>query len=560
MTHQDVISRRDFVQAKRPGTPPPIERVRKSILRKGSAYAMVTPGPIRRQSKALPNPPSAAIIALNRAGFGPRPGDIAAFNSLGADDTSRLTSWVEQQLAPQSINDAACDARINAAGFTTINKPLAQLWEDHIVADPGWAERNRPLYETERLTFLRAIFSKRQLQEVLADFWHNHFNVYAGESWIAPIFVHYDRDVIRANMLGNFHTMLTSVARSTEMLAYLDNYTSTNAGPNENFAREMLELHTLGAENYLGVMRQSDVPLDNQGRPIGYVDDDVYETTRCMTGWTFDSSTGLFNYRSDWHDRFQKNVLGVYMPPDQPDLIDGNMVLYALAEHPGTGRHIARKLCRRLISDNPPEDIVNQAAEVFTNNISAPDQLTKVMRTILLSDAFLNTWAEKIKRPFEIAVSAMRAGEAEFSFAIDESDFDSFLYRYDQCGQPLFYWRSPDGFPDVKEDWQSTTPRVATWRLCSLLIDADNDEGDFRLDVLSATPPGVRSANAIADFWIQRVFGRPIPASERHEIVEMMAQGHNPDSNLPLDNDSDTRERLRAMVGVLFNSPTFLWR
>ncbi len=521
---------------------------------------MRMPGERMTNPKALPAPPSAAVIAFNRMGFGPRPGDIAAFNALGSNDVDRLTAYVDQQISPGTIDDSACDARIAAAGFTTLNKSQAQLWLDHVEADVSWSERMRPFFEIERMAFLRGVHSKRQLAEVLADFWHNHFNVYGYDYWSGPLWVHYDRDVIRANQLGNFRVMLEAVATSPCMLYFLDNYTSSNAGPNENWARELIELHTLGAENYLGVMRQVDVPLDGSGAPVGYVDDDVFEATRSFTGWTFDFDTGLFEYRSDWHDHFQKTVLGTYMPPNQAALADGQDVLDAVAFHPGTARHIARKLCRRLISDDPPQTVVDAAAAVFETGKNDSDQLAQVVRTILLSVEFRTTWGEKIKRPFEVAVGAMRAAEADFSFALDESETDSFFWRYDQAGQPLFSWRAPNGYSDLREDWQSATPRVHLWRLCNWLVDVEDAADNHLLDVVGQTPTGVRTANELADFWIDRVLGGAMPTAERSEIVEFMAQGHNPTYDLPVDSDGGTQERLRSMVSLILMSPSFLWR
>ncbi len=520
---------------------------------------MKRPG-TRPLSKALPTPPSAAVIALNRLGFGPRPGDIGEFNSLGSDDFQRLTAYIDQQLDPSLIDDSACDARLASAGFTTLNKSQAQLWQDHYLGSPTWDVRIQPAEETERATFLRGAHSRRQLLEVLADFWHNHFNIYVwSSSRIYPLWVHWDRDVIRANAMGNFRQMLQDVATAPEMLYYLDNYTSTNGGPNENFARELLELHTLGAENYFGVMLQSNVPTDGEGRPLGYVDEDVFEATRCLTGWTINFDTGFFEYRDDWHDRFQKHVLGDFYPSDQPPMKDGQDLLDSLASHPGTGRFIARKLCRRLISDDPPQAVVDAAASVFTANVDASDQLAQVVRTIVLSDEFLSTWGEKIKRPLEIAISSLRATQAEFSWALDESAADSFIWMYEQASQPLFSWRTPDGFPDVKEAWKSTTPRVGTWRLVNWLIDRE-DNGIHRAAVVTQTPGAVRSATALADYWIYRILGRPMPETDRTEIIDFMAQGHNPDLDLPLGTDDDTQERLRSMVGLICMSPSFLWR
>src|SRR5687768_8204524 len=362
--------------------------------------------------------PSLAGIVLNRAAFGPWPGDIAAFNALGTTDDQRLQVWVDTQLSPASIPDGDCDWRLGSSGFTTLAKPLTQLWAEHVVPNPPWEIRMRPFWETQRATFIRAVYSRRQLNEVLADFWHNHFNVFGEESIQGPVFVHYDRDVIRAHMLGNFRTMLEAVAKSTAMLYMLDNYTSSVAGPNENFARELFELHTLGAENYLGVMRQDDVPVDAQGRPIGYVDADVFEATRCFTGWSVANgsssapNTGVFHYRPSWHDRFQKHVLKVFIPQDQPDLMDGGMVLDALAAHPGTARFVSRKLCRRLIGDTPSQATVDAVAQVFHDQRAASDQLRQVVRAILLSAEFKATWGAKVKRPFEVVTSAMRAAAA----------------------------------------------------------------------------------------------------------------------------------------------------
>ena len=156
-------------------------------------------------------------------------------------------------------------------------------------------------------------------------------------------------------------------------------------------------------------------------------------------------------------------------------------------------------------------------------------------------------------------MDAMRAGGADFSFRLDESEFDSYLWRYDQAGQPLFSWRAPDGYSDLREEWQSATPRVHLWRLCNWLVDVEDDNDNFLMDVVAKTPGHVRTANALADFWIKRALRRSMPEAERTEIVEFMAQGHNPDSDLPVAADWDTQERLRSMVALIFMSPSFLW-
>mgnify|MGYP000122605953 CR=1 FL=1 len=138
--------------------------------------------------------------------------------------------------------------------------------------------------------------------------------------------------------------------------------------------------------------------------------------------------------------------------------------------------------------------------------------------------------------------SALRAGGADFTLRMEDSDTSSFLWRYDDTGQELFHWRAPDGFPDVRASWQRMTPRVMSWRLCNWLIDFDDADGRYYLDIVGQTPAGVRTANELADLWIDRILGRPMSPGDRQEMVEFMAQGHNPDFDLPLDTDEDTQD------------------
>ncbi|MEM8857823.1 MAG: DUF1800 domain-containing protein, partial [Chloroflexota bacterium] len=361
-----------------------------------------------------PSTPSAAVVVLNKMGFGPTPGDIAAFNQLGSTDEERVTNYIEEQLDPNSITDTDFINRVVEAGFETLGKTRTQLWAEHRRQD--YTTRRQPVYELERVTFLRAVYSKKQFQEFIADFWTNHFNIYAYDNGLDAMIVEMVEGVIRPNLFGNFKTMLEGSARSTCMLIYLDNYTSTAAGANENYARELFELHTMGTENYYGTVAQDSVPLDDNGLPMGYVDVDVYEASRAFTGWSVshntwqgDADDGSFLYRNDDHDRHQKFVLGQQIPPDQAAEKDGEDVIELVAYHPGTARYICRKLCSRLISDSPPDDVVLAAADIFYENRFAADQLTKVYRYILSTPEFRSTWGQKVKRPFEVAVSFFRA-------------------------------------------------------------------------------------------------------------------------------------------------------
>ncbi|MEM7588348.1 MAG: DUF1800 domain-containing protein [Acidobacteriota bacterium] len=518
--------------------------------------------------KLVPQPPSAAVIALTRMGFGPSAGDVEAFNALGANDSERLTAYVDQQLAPDTLDDSAAEARIAQSNFTTLEKSLEQLWQDHVVADVEWEITMQPFWETQLVTFLRAIHSKKQLLEVLADFWHNHFSVFADDFPLGPVWPHSDRDAIRAHALGNFRQMVEAVAKTPAMLYYLNNAVNSFEDANENYARELMELHTLGADAYLGSLPQDEVPVDGEGRPIGYVEEDVVAAARCLTGWTVSDrdwdpdigNSGTFLYYDPWHDHDPKTILGSDLPASQGPMQDGQDLFDLLVQHPATARFIASKLCRRLIGDFPPQSVVDAAAAVFAAQVDAPDQLAQVVRTILLSPEFLSTWGDKTKRPFEIVVSAFRGAGGDLPFALQDDATNYFLYAYYHTGQPLFSWHPPNGYPDIKAAWNSTSPRVMGWRMANTLLMLRDDVDQPYFDVVGQTPAGMRSAQELVAFWTQRILGQPAAATDHEHLVDFMAQGHNPTFDLPLDSDTDTQDRLRALVSLIFMSPSFLWR
>ena len=407
------------------------------------------------------------------------------------------------------------------------------------------------------MAFVRLLYSKRQLTEVLADFWHNHFNVYGWDSWIQSTFVHYDRDVIRGNMLGNFRKMLGDVARSPAMLYYLDNQSNSGGNPNENYARELFELHGLGAENYFGVRKTTDPEIvDGEGKRKGYIDSDVYGATTCFTGWRIDTETGLFKFDSASHFPYTKVVMGQILE-DFLGEEDGNIVLDLIANHPGTARYIARKLCRRLVSDNPPESLVQAAADVFYANREATDQLTKVVRMILLSEEFRTTWGDKIRRPFDFAGALLRATQCNH-----DPKLDNFFWWYNSMGQSLFGWHPPNGYPDVAPAWSSTMPVLQRWRFVNEILEwkiggEGADKDNKRIVVDGVMPASVATPEEIVDFWSNRLLGYVLPAAERTEIVEFMAFGRGTDSDLPPD---QIAERLRYMIALTLMSPSFQWR
>lgn len=521
--------------------------------------------------------------------FGPRPGDAERFRALGDTDSRRLAAYVETQLHPESVSDLALETRLIEADLPTLKKTLPQLWADHWLRfialrdsrqaaearekegggaaagkQPPFAVdhramdlnelRTQPARETEIATWLRAVYSERQLQEVMVGFWHDHFNVFAWEGQIAPVFAHYDRDVIRPHAFGNFRELLGAVAKSPAMLFYLDGFVSQSGNPNENYARELFELHTLGAENYLGTREREKVPGFARGEPAGYVDGDVYEASRCFTGWRVQTGkdtqeTGEFFYYEPWHDRFQKIVLGRRIKEYQPPMKDGEDVLDRVAFHPGTSRHIARKLCARLISDDPPSSIVERAARVFREERERPDQLRRVLRAILFSEEFRSTYGRKVKRPFEVTVGMLRVLGAEFHPSVP------FLNHYQRAGQRLFSWRTPDGYPDSHPRWTGTSPMVERWRMANQIMAGAIDR--VRAPVLETLPPGLRRPDEVARFWSERVLGREDAETIRQELADFLAEERNPALPLPEDR---LRQRLPAMVALALMSPGFQLR
>lgn len=502
--------------------------------------------------------PKLSVIVLNRLGFGPTPESIAEFESMGATDNDRLSNWLDKQLNPDSIADADCDARIQAAGFTTIDKPLRQAWTDHRKSGDNNV-RYQPVRELERLNFLRAAHSNKQLLEVLVDFWHNHFNVYGWDSYLASVFMSWDKEVIRKNALGNFRVFLEDMTKHTAMLYYLDNYTNTIAGFNENFARELFELHSMGAENYYGVISRDEVPTFVDGTPRGYVDADVYDAAECFTGWTINDrgetgDFGDFIFRNENHSKGEKRILKHVIPAFGEES-DGQTVLDLVAYHPGTARHIARKLCRRLIMDNPPEGLVSRIAEVFMENKDEPDQLKTVVRAVVMSEEFRSTFGEKVKRPFELAAGAFRATGAQWVFSLENGDASRILDYLENSGQGLFRHPTPDGFSDFKEDWLSTNPVMSMWRfMIQVVEESDNDIRHLRIE--ASTPSGVRSAVELVDYWVDRILGRSLPEGERESLIDFMANGRSETMDTLWDADSNAGRRLRYVVALILMSPT----
>jgi uncharacterized protein (DUF1800 family) len=528
------------------------------------------PAPTEEQLEFLnaginrPGVPPLEALVLNRLAYGPRPGDLESFSALpGTDSAAKLKVYLEAQLLPASIPDPECDQILAGLNLVSLPKSLEQAWLDHRVNldekdEKRYEKMFQPVYEVKIATYVRAVHSKRQLLERMSEFWHDHFNVQPErDERIAPGWAWFDREVIRANAFGNFGKLLEAVATSPTMLMYLDNASSSRGGPNENFARELFELHTLGAENYLGVKRQDSIPKDASGNPIGYVDDDVYEATRAFTGWRLSENkdepglgnNGKFVAYTPWHDRFQKKVLGRFLPPDQLAYKDGKDVLETLAAHPGTARFIARKLARKFIADEPPQRVIDAAAKVFLEQRNAPDQLAQVLRVIILSEEFRKTWAEKIKRPLEFHYSMCRALLPKLLWNGDA------LWQLGWLGQGLFEHRPPDGYSDRRERWKGTGAILRRWKHIQGVANNGNEQ--VKIKILDQTPGEFHTPNQLADYWLGRVLPRTATTLLRSEVLNALRGDTDANARIP---DDQLEWRLANAVSLMLMSPEFQWR
>jgi uncharacterized protein (DUF1800 family) len=422
------------------------------------------------------------LQVLNRLAFGPRPGDVARVRQMGVD------RWLARQLDPQGIEDRATDDFV--AHFPSYHLTIAELAADYPVPMKVVANRRAP-GDTGRRTFSpddslalktaqrrlarigaelqmvkvgRAETSDRQLQEVMVDFWENHFTVYDRKGQQMQYYLtDFDRDVIRRHALGRFRDLLGAVAKSPAMLFYLDNWESVAdsteptlwarpdqrgrpaarrftaaaaprrraRGLNENYGRELLELHTLGVDG-------------------GYSQQDVINVARALTGWSIErpQAGGGFVFRPQFHDAGEKIVLGVRLPAGR-GIEDGEEVLDIVARHPSTARYIATKLCRRLVSDSPPPALVDRAAATF---IRTDGDIRQVLWTIVTSPEFYSraAYRSKVKSPFEVVVSALRAVNA----APDTTPRTAQLVA--RMGEPIFGHQAPNGYPETGESWMNT--------------------------------------------------------------------------------------------------------
>lgn len=529
----------------------------------------------------LPLQPSFERLALNRATFGARASDVAYVQQVG------WQTWVEEQLSPPPGDDPEVaqhiststlhikySAKTNAFGgwdavdehrpLTALSASALELWDIYQQRNKTLPnqEVTRVVEEVVAATWIRATHSAYQVREVMVDFWHNHFNVAAQESPAVRIgTAAYDRDAIRPHVFGNFRDMLEANATSVSMLFYLDNAISKASTPNENYARELLELHTLGQGAYLGTTDPNTVSKNASGTAIGFTDFDVIEASRALSGWTVGSGdrlgkhgtlplTGDFHYEPLFHNTAATTFMGHSLSELTGPMAQGQKVLDIAAAHPATAEFLCRKICVRLFGDAPPLDVIDAAVETWMVHQDAHDQLRRVMETILLS-SHIGSPASKVKQPFEKNIAFLRAVGA--TVVPHRSMFNLLKQTPDQ----IFTWPAPNGHPDVNGYWLSSAALMTQWNGLLTILNRP-------LTQISITDQSIDTDSIfeLVEDWVDRIIGFELPAHKMDALIDFaMAQngiltyvGQKSASATAVEN------QLRKLVGLIATADEFAYR
>jgi len=543
---------------------------------------------------------------LSRLTFGARPGDFEKVKAMGAE------AFINQQLDPDSIDNSVSIAKLRrlptlgmatpviieqytppkpAAAPTPLlkpaddKKPVAEnspgqapqisvnasmtAMPNEMAKDeagkmpaaqqappatgkPTPAPKNPQMVVTElqRAKLLRAVYSDRQLYELMVDFWENHFSIFANKDDDRYLLTGFDRETIRPYAMGRFRDLLGATAHSPAMLFYLDNWRSSvprpypakegkpagvDGGLNENYARELMELHTLGVDG-------------------GYTQKDVQEVARCFSGWTIQkpNEQGLFLYRPGLHDDGDKIVLGQKILAGG-GIADGERVLDILASHPSTAKFIATKLARRFISDDPPQSVIDQAAAAF---LKSDGSIRETLRAIFTSPEFFSpsTYRAKVRSPFEYVAAALRATAADTDGDRPVIDFVG------RMGQPLFGRITPDGYSDRAEQWLSSGAMIARLNFAAALA-ANRLKGTTLKTEKLAGSTEETNRESIATKLIALTLSGDISDSTRTALARALASpasaAATPNVPVAFDTKAPPPNYVADLLTLLIGSPEF---
>jgi uncharacterized protein (DUF1800 family) len=534
----------------------------------------------------------AVLHALNRLAYGPRPGDLERVKQMG------LEKWIDQQLHPERIDDSAVEARLEQ--YPAIRMSTEQLLaryprpqqlakregltlqqyqqQQRQAREQGdFAQmKNRPVeivLELSEAKLTREIYSERQLQEVMADFWFNHFNVFAGkgpERWFLPA---YERDVIRPHTLGKFRDLLYATAKSPAMLFYLDNWLSVDPkafaehaaelqarrqrflmlfggdpnmmmmrrnpnatnqqngpqhrGLNENYGRELMELHTLGVDG-------------------GYTQQDVTQAALALTGWTMTAPRRdpEFRFEERFHGGDPKMILGHKI--HSGGMRDGEQLLDMLAANPSTAKFISTKLARRFVSDNPPPALVDRMAETFERS---GGDIREVLKTMIYSPEFWSraAYRSKIKKPSELVVSALRATGADIAEAMPAVRWTA------QIGEPLYGCQPPTGYKDTAETWVNSGALLNRMNFSILL--ASGRMRDTKVDLAALLgPENPKDPNGVLDRAVAVFLGGQVSPQTRAVLEKQL---DDPQVLQAMFDDPVKNVDAGMIAGLVLGSPEF---
>jgi uncharacterized protein (DUF1800 family) len=490
--------------------------------------------PVRSQTVVDPPASSAALAdarhVLNRFAFGPRPGELDRVARMGPQ------RWLDEQLAGPEESPLLEAALVpHRAAFAPpkqlVEDWLGEDWEEGVRNERALRREMQPYFRehVQRLAtaeLTRDILSQRQLEAVMTDFWANHFNVFAGKGFVRLFEGDYLERAIRPHALGKFSDLLLATARHPAMLLYLDNAQSRkNArgrhgrrGLNENYARELLELHTLGVDG-------------------GYTQDDVQNVARVLTGWSVvrvNEGGFDFVFRKGAHDRGDKTVLGEKFPAGQGEA-EGLRLLELLARQPATARHVARRLCARFVADDPPESCVAAARAAY---LASDGDIKQVLRAIAKDASFWSPRARgsKLKTPLELMASAARALGAQPDGSLSLSN------TMERLGEPLLQERVPTGYPDSEPEWASGGGMLARMTFAS-------DLGSGRLRGLSVPWQETLPLGADLDRELWRFGAQLLGVAEDSRTLRLVRE--------EVSALSDPEQRRAAAVALFIGSPEF---
>ena len=432
---------------------------------------------------------------VRRITMGITPGDVAHAKTMG------WNGYLTYQLNYTKINDAA----LESAAATRY--PLTAMSSDQLFDQDSGQIAN----QLRESTIYRAAFSGRQLYQRMVEFWTDHFS----QDWdkVGYLLVADQRDVIRRYAMTSFPQLLKASAHSASMMIYLDQNVSSSRAPNQNYAREIMELHTLGVDG-------------------GYTQDDVAELSRVLTGWTV-TGKGLFTFNPSLHDTKAKTVLGVTIQPQTgvAGQQEGEQVLDMLVNHPSTARFIATKMLKWLVTPSPTAEQVSAIASVYR----ATGGDIKSMLRAMLNDAWITAAPMKLKRPFHLAVSSLRAVNPNVTAVTPINNSLAAL------GHQSFAWETPDGYPDKIEYWAGNI--LPRWSFASSL-SSQNSQTTIQVD--TAVYKGSSPA-ATVDLIDVNFFGGEMPAATRTALTSYAGTATLSDA------------KIRELIALALASNSFQW-